>query len=111
MEHKIAHRPESHKLTSGTQFVMFALLCCWTIFAPALTSTYSIRLFLRGFSTASSAAGAHCIDCGRAASIYAVQQAVFDDEIAHCDSCGGLVKPGEPVGVSSTLGLNGSCEP
>lgn len=46
--------------------------------------------------------GAHCIDCGRAASIYAVQQAVFDDDVATCTSCGGLVKPdivffGEPL--------------
>lgn len=46
--------------------------------------------------------GAHCIDCGRPASIYAVQQAVFDDDIATCSSCGGLVKPdivffGEPL--------------
>lgn len=42
-----------------------------------------------------AAPGAHCIDCGRACSVYAVQQAVFDDEVACCDSCGGLVKPGE----------------
>ncbi|WIA31439.1 hypothetical protein OEZ86_002336 [Tetradesmus obliquus] len=46
--------------------------------------------------------GAHCIDCGRACSVYAVQQAVYDDEVATCDSCGGLVKPdivffGEPL--------------
>eukprot|EP00877_Chromochloris_zofingiensis_P005239 jgi/Chrzof1/14716/Cz09g13070.t1 len=38
-------------------------------------------------------AGAHCIDCGRAASIYAVQEAVYDDGICYCTSCGGLVKP------------------
>lgn len=43
-------------------------------------------------------AGAHCIDCGRACSVYAVQQAVYDDEVATCDSCGGLVKPGEAGG-------------
>lgn len=46
--------------------------------------------------------GAHCIDCGRAASMYAVQQAVYDDDVATCTSCGGLVKPdivffGEPL--------------
>eukprot|EP00878_Enallax_costatus_P000427 GHUV01000518.1.p1 GENE.GHUV01000518.1~~GHUV01000518.1.p1 ORF type:complete len:441 (+),score=166.21 GHUV01000518.1:233-1555(+) len=46
--------------------------------------------------------GAHCIDCGRSGSIYAVQQAVYDDDIATCTSCGGLVKPdivffGEPL--------------
>jgi NAD-dependent SIR2 family protein deacetylase len=37
--------------------------------------------------------GAHCIDCKQACSIYAVQAAVYDDEVPTCSSCGGLVKP------------------
>jgi NAD-dependent SIR2 family protein deacetylase len=46
--------------------------------------------------------GAHCIDCKQACSIYAVQAAVYDDEVPTCGSCGGLVKPditffGEPL--------------
>eukprot|EP00879_Flechtneria_rotunda_P004889 GHRR01005163.1.p1 GENE.GHRR01005163.1~~GHRR01005163.1.p1 ORF type:complete len:451 (+),score=183.15 GHRR01005163.1:273-1625(+) len=46
--------------------------------------------------------GARCIECSRACSMYAVQQAVFDNEVAICNSCGGLVKPdvvffGEPL--------------
>lgn len=37
--------------------------------------------------------GAHCIDCKRPASMYAVQAAVYDDSVCTCDACGGLVKP------------------
>ncbi len=47
-------------------------------------------------------AGAHCIDCGKQHSLYHVQAAVFDDAIATCSHCNGLVKPnivffGEPL--------------
>jgi len=44
-------------------------------------------------------AGAHCIDCKRAASMYAVQAAVYDDGVCTCGACGGLVKPDIVVGV------------
>lgn len=37
--------------------------------------------------------GAHCVECGRAASMYAVQAAVYDDRVAACEACGGAVKP------------------
>jgi predicted nucleic acid-binding Zn ribbon protein len=60
--------------------------------AAAFCQTLTCLLFLLDVPMP---AGAHCIDCGRACSVYAVQQAVYDDEVATCDSCGGLVKPGE----------------
>lgn len=37
--------------------------------------------------------GAHCIDCKQPCSIYAVQAAIYDDQLPACSSCGGLVKP------------------
>uniref|UniRef100_A0A383W007 Deacetylase sirtuin-type domain-containing protein n=1 Tax=Tetradesmus obliquus TaxID=3088 RepID=A0A383W007_TETOB len=36
---------------------------------------------------------AHCIKCHREHSLEHVKQAVFADDICHCTSCGGLVKP------------------
>jgi hypothetical protein len=63
-----------------------ALLRLWQMF---------ILLFLTLLCCICDAyAGAHCIDCKQACSIYAVQAAVYDDEVPTCGSCGGLVKPG-----------------
>ncbi len=49
--------------------------------------------------------GAHCIDCRRPASMYAVQAAVHDDAVCRCDHCGGLVKPDIVVRLGRLLVL------